>query len=157
MIQETGNMELVSTYTCMASDMGVHGNMFGGRLMALIDAAAGAYASKICDTPRMVTVKVDGFVFKKAIKNGDILDFYSKVKEFGRTSITMYIEVNRYISQTGEQELMVHTDIKFVHIDERGGPVPIYPHVKDRYTKRVAKYGKGLLTLAEREDEKNNG
>ena len=29
-------MELISAYICKASDIGVHGNMFGGNMMSLI-------------------------------------------------------------------------------------------------------------------------
>ena len=50
-------MELITTYICKASDIGVHSNMFGGTMLALIDQSSGAYASQICDTPRMVTIK----------------------------------------------------------------------------------------------------
>jgi acyl-CoA hydrolase len=37
-------MELVTTKICMALDIGVHGNMFGGNMMAFLDEVAGAYA-----------------------------------------------------------------------------------------------------------------
>jgi hypothetical protein len=30
-------MELISTYICKAGDIGVHSNMFGGHIMAIID------------------------------------------------------------------------------------------------------------------------
>ena len=52
-------MELITTYICKLSDTGVHDNIFGGTILGLIDQSAGAYAAQICDTPRMVTVKID--------------------------------------------------------------------------------------------------
>ena len=51
----------------MSSDIGVHGNLFGGTMMSWIDEAGAAYASQICDTPRMVTVKISELLFKKPI------------------------------------------------------------------------------------------
>ena len=42
-------MELVTTYVCKTSDIGVHSNMFGGNLLSLIDQSSGAYAAQICD------------------------------------------------------------------------------------------------------------
>jgi acyl-CoA hydrolase len=33
-------MELITTYICKASDIGVHDNMFGGTILAIIDDAA---------------------------------------------------------------------------------------------------------------------
>ncbi len=155
-IQEHGNMELVTTHICKASDIGVHSNMFGGTMLALIDLSAGAYASQICDTPRMVTVKIDELVFKNPVKLGNIIKCYAKVKEFGNTSITLYIEVRKHNVYTGKQDVVVHTNIKFVRIDEEGNPLPISNRIKKRYDERVGKFGRGLLGAEEIEGEKNN-
>jgi acyl-CoA thioesterase YciA len=149
-------MELVTTHICKASDIGVHSNMFGGTMLALIDLSAGAYASQICDTPRMVTVKIDELVFKNPVKLGNIIKCYAKVKEFGNTSITLYIEVRKHNVYTGKQDVVVHTNIKFVRIDEEGNPLPISNRIKKRYDERVVKYGRGLLGAEEIEGEKNN-
>lgn len=146
-------MELISAYICKASDIGVHGNMFGGNMMSLIDECSAAYASQICDTPRVVTIKVDELVFKKPVKVGSILKCYGEVKEFGNTSVTLYIEMRKHNVYTGKQEVVTHTNIKFVRIDDEGNPLPISERVKTRYTERVKKYGKGLLSEEERSSE----
>ena len=146
-------MELISTYICKASDIGIHGNMFGGNMMSLIDECSAAYTSQICDTPRVVTIKVDELVFKKPVKVGSILKCYGEVKEFGNTSITLYIEMRKHNVYTGKQEVVTHTNIKFVRIDDEGNPLPISERVKTRYTERVKKYGKGLLSEEERSSE----
>jgi acyl-CoA thioesterase YciA len=142
-------MELISTYICKASDIGVHGNMFGGNMMSLVDECSSAYASQICDTPRVVTIKVDELVFKKPVKVGSILKCYGEVKEFGNTSITLYIEMRKHNVYTGKQEVVTHTNIKFVRIDDEGNPLLISERVKSRYTERFKKYGKGLLNQEE--------
>ena len=146
-------MELISTYICKASDIGVHGNMFGGNMMSLIDECSAAYTSQVCDTPRVVTIKIDELVFKKPVKVGSILKCYGEVKEFGNTSITLYIEMRKHNVYTGKQEVVTHTNIKFVRIDDEGNPLPISERVKTRYTERVKKYGKGLLSEEERSSE----
>lgn len=146
-------MELISAYICKASDIGVHGNMFGGNMMSLIDECSAAYASQICDTPRVVTIKVDELVFKKPVKVGSILKCYGEVKEFGNTSVTLYIEMRKHNVYTGKQEVVTHTNIKFVRIDDEGNPLPISERVKTRYAERVKKYGKGLLSEEERSSE----
>ena len=69
----------------MSSDIGVHGNLFGGTMMSWIDEAGAAYASQICDTPKMVTVKINELIFKKPIKIGNLIKIYGSVKEFGKT------------------------------------------------------------------------
>ena len=146
-------MELISAYICKASDIGVHGNMFGGNMMSLIDECSAAYTSQVCDTPRVVTIKIDELVFKKPVKVGSILKCYGEVKEFGNTSITLYIEMRKHNVYTGKQEVVTHTNIKFVRIDDEGNPLPISERVKTRYTERVKKYGKGLLSEEERSSE----
>ena len=143
-------MELVTTYICKTSDNGVHDNIFGGTILGLIDQSAGAYAAQICDTPRMVTIKIDELLFKNSVKVGNIIKFYATVKEFGTTSVTLYMEVRKHNVYTGLQEIVVSTNIKFVRIDEEGGAIPISERVKTRYYERMEKYGKGLLNPGEK-------
>lgn len=150
-------MELITTHICKASEIGVHDNMFGGDLISLVDLSSAAYAAQICDTPRVVTVKINELVFKNPVKVGNILKFYAEVKEFGRTSVTLYLEVRRHNVYTGSQEIVLHTEIKFVRIDEDNKPIPINFAVKERYEERIKKYGKGLLSFEELELEKTNG
>jgi acyl-CoA thioesterase YciA len=144
------NMELITTHICKASEIGVHGNMFGGTMMAMIDESAAAYAAQLCDTPRMVTIKIEELVFKKPVRVGNLMKIYGKVIEFGRSSISIYIEVRKHNVYTGEQEVVTHTNIKFVRIDDEGNPIPISDRVKIRYNERVEKFGKGLLSLEEK-------
>lgn len=143
-------MELITTYLCKASDIGVHSNMFGGTILGIVDQSAAAYASQICDTPRMVTVKIDELIFKNPVKEGNIIKVYGSVQEFGNTSVTLYMEVRKHNVYTGNQEVVIHTNIKFVRIDEEGNPIPISDRVKIRYKDRIVKYGKGLLTVNEK-------
>jgi acyl-CoA thioesterase YciA len=143
-------MELISTHICKAGDIGVHSNMFGGNIMALIDEASAAYAAQICDTPRIVTIKIDSLIFEKPVKSGNIIKVYGEVKEFGKTSVTLYIEMRKHNVYTGKQDVVTHTHIKFVRIDDEGNPLAISERVKKRYYDRVKKFGKGLLTQEER-------
>ena len=146
-------MELISTYICKASDIGVHGNLFGGHMMALIDEAAAVYAAQICDTPRMVTIKIDELVFKKPVKVNNIIKFYGKVEQFGTTSVTLYIEARKHNVYTGVQEVVTHTHITFVRIDDEGNAIKISNRVKTRYESRIRLFGKGLLSQEERNIE----
>ena len=148
-------MELITTYICKSSDIGVHDNMFGGTMMSLIDDASAAYAMQICDNPRVVTLKIDEFLFKKPVKAGNLIKIYGKVTEFGNTSLTLYIEVRKHNVYTGIQEIVTQTHIKFVRIDEEGNPVPVGERVKNRYQDRIQKYGRGLLTPDEIENQKS--
>lgn len=147
-------MELVTTYICKEFDLGIHNNMFGGRIMSLLDDAAGAYASQLCDTPRMVTIKVDELTFKKAVKIGSILKIYGKVVKFGNSSLQLYMEMRKHNVYTGEQEIVTSTNMTFVRIDEEGNAIPISERVKTRYNERFKNFGKGLLNAEETDKEK---
>jgi acyl-CoA thioesterase YciA len=147
-------MELITTYICKEFDLGIHNNMFGGRLMALIDDAAGSFAAQLCDTPHMVTIKFDELVFKKAVKVGSILKIYGQVIRFGTSSIELYMEVRKHNVYTGEQEIVTHTNVKFVRIDDDGNAIPISDFVKRRYEERFQKYGKGVLSALEADAER---
>jgi len=142
-------MELITTYICKKGDIGVHDNMFGGTMMSLIDDAAASYSAQICDTPRIVTIKIDELVFKRPVKVGNLIKIYGKVIEFGRTSVSLYIEVRKHNVYTGEQDVVTHTNIKFVKIDDDGNSVPIQDYVKKRYSDRMKKFGRGLLSSDE--------
>jgi acyl-CoA thioesterase YciA len=144
-------MELITTYICKKGDIGVHDNMFGGTLMSLIDDSAASYAAQICDTPRIVTIKIDELLFKSPVKVGSLLKVYGRVEKFGTTSVKLYIEVRKHNVHTGKQEAVTQTFITFVRIDGDGKAIPIHEHVKNRYYDRLEKFGKGLLSLEEKE------
>lgn len=142
-------MELITTYICKDFDIGIHNNMFGGKLMSLIDDAAGAFAAQVCDSPNMVTIKIDELIFKKAVKSGSILKVYGKVLRFGNSSIELYMEIRKHNVYTGVQELVTHTNTTFVRIDEDGKSLPIAEYIKKRFANRMEKYGKALLLPTE--------
>jgi len=126
-------MELISTHPIKKSDLGFHSNLFGGKLLAWLDAAAAAYAMQVCDTPRMVTVKIDECVFKKPAKEGQMIKIYGDVAEVGNTSITLYMEARSHNVYSGKQSIILSTKIKFVRIDENNDPIPISERVKNKF------------------------
>jgi acyl-CoA thioesterase YciA len=127
------HMQLISTHPIKKADLGFHANLFGGKLMAWIDAAGAALAMEVCDTPRMVTVKIDECIFKKPAKEGQLLKIYGKVGNVGTTSITLYLEARAHNVYSGTQSVILSTNITFVRIDEGGEPIPISEKVKQKY------------------------
>ena len=75
---------------------------------------------------RMATVAVNQFIFKQAVRVGDILSFFSCVERIGRTSITVKVEVfaERFRSQ-GEYFKVTEASLTYVAIDDMGKPTPI--------------------------------
>ena len=118
-------MELLNTHQIKKSDLGFHGNLFGGKLLAWIDSAAAGYSMQLCDNPRMVTVSIDKCNFEKPAKENQLLKIYGHPSKLGNTSITLYIEARAHNVYTGYQTLVLKTNITFVRIDEDGTPIPI--------------------------------
>ena len=125
--------KLISTHPVKKSDLGFHGNLFGGKLLAWLDAAGAAYAMEVCDSPRMVTVKIDECVFKKPAKEGQLLKIYGKVLDIGKSSLTLELEARSHNVYSGTQSVILSTNIKFVRIDENGDSIPISDRVKTKY------------------------
>ena len=124
---------LISTHPIKKSDLGFHGNLFGGKCLSWIDAAGAAYAMEVCDSPRMVTVKIDECVFKKSAKEGQLLKIYGKVLDIGNSSLTLELEARSHNVYSGTQTVILSTNIKFVRIDENGDSIPISDRVKSKY------------------------
>lgn len=129
-------MSLLNTHPIKKSDLGFHGNLFGGKLLAWLDSSAAAYAMQVCDTPLMVTIKIDECLFKKPAKEGQLLKIYGKVYEVGMTSITLYMEARSHNVYSGRQNLILSTYIKFVRIDDVGEPINISKRIRDKYSKK---------------------
>ena len=131
---EQESMELISTHPIKKSDLGFHGNLFGGKLLAWMDASAAAFAMQVCDTPRMVTVMIDQCSFKKPAKEGQLIKIYGRVSKIGNTSITIYMEARSHSVYSGQQNTILDTNMKFVRIDEGGDAIPISGKVKQIYS-----------------------
>jgi acyl-CoA thioesterase YciA len=127
-------MELLNTHPIKKSDLGFHGNLFGGKLLSWIDAAAVGYSMQLCDNPRMVTVSIDKCHFEKPAKEGQLLKIYGKPSSLGNTSVTLLIEARAHNVYTGNQVVVLKTNIRFVRIDEEGNPIPIGDRGRSRIT-----------------------
>jgi acyl-CoA thioesterase YciA len=125
-------MELLNTHPVKKSDLGFHGNLFGGKLLAWLDASAAAYAAQFCDTPRMVTISIDKCVFKKPAKEGQLLKIYGVVEKIGTTSITLKLEARSHNVYNGRQTVILSTNIAFVRVDEQGDAIPISDRVRKK-------------------------
>lgn len=76
----------------MPSDANIHGDVFGGWIMANVDVA-GAIPAERRANGRVATLAVTSFLFKNPVFVGDLLSFYAQVLKTGNTSITVEVEV----------------------------------------------------------------
>jgi acyl-CoA thioesterase YciA len=130
-------MEQLNTHPIKKSDLGFHGNLFGGKLLSWIDASAAGYAMQICDTPRMVTVSIDQCNFEKPAKESQLLKIYGYPSKVGNSSMTLYMEARAHNVYTGKQDLVLKTNITFVQIDEGGNPIPLGEKAKRRLIEMI--------------------
>jgi len=126
-------MKLITKKICMTKDIGIHGNLFGGIMMAWIDEAAAAFATEYCCTPNMVTLRVGELLFRKPVKAGNHLRIYGEVKGLGKTSLTLNIEARKFNVYSGEETIVCTTAITFVRIDDDGSPTAIGETIRRRY------------------------
>lgn len=126
-------MQILNTHPVKKSDLGFHGNLFGGKLLAWLDASAAAFAAQCCDTPRMVTVSIDKCEFKRPAKEGQLIKIYGAIEKIGGSSITLKLEARSHNVYDGRQAIILSTFITFVRIDEQGESIPISDRVKEKY------------------------
>jgi acyl-CoA thioesterase YciA len=106
----------------MPSDCNAYGDIFGGWVMAQVDLAGWVLPAQIVQG-RLATVAVNEFVFKEAVRVGDILSFYAKIKRIGTTSITVYVEVfSEHIHDKESLKKVTEATLTYVALDENGRP-----------------------------------
>ena len=105
----------------MPADTNPYGDIFGGWLMSIMDAAGGTVAARH-SKGRAVTIAVDGMTFHRPVKVGDVVSVYADVIGQGRSS--MKIDVAAW-SRTREGEAsakVTDATFTFVAIGEDGRP-----------------------------------
>tara|TARA_Y100000310_G_scaffold72870_1_gene69012 strand:+ start:135 stop:536 length:402 start_codon:yes stop_codon:yes gene_type:complete len=126
-------VDLISTHFVKTQDVGYHGNLFGGVMLAWLDEAAAAYAAQVADTPRMVTRHIASLTFEKPCRPGQIIKVYGDVAKVGKTSLRLNIEARRHSVYNGTQRTVVRTQMTFVRIDGDGEAIPISEKVRQKY------------------------
>lgn len=126
-------MELLVTHPVKESDLGFHGNLFGGKPLPWIDAALAAYAMEKSHSQSMITVSIDQCIFKKPAKKKQLVKIYAKMLEVGNTSATFKVEARAYNVFRCDEVLILSTKMTFVRVDEEGIPISISEQVKREF------------------------
>ena len=119
------DMELVLKVIPMPADCNASGDIFGGWVMAQVDLAGAVLPARRVKG-RIATVAVNEFIFKQAVKVGDILSFFARIVKVGRTSVTVEVEVfaERFALQ-GQYIKVTEARLTYVAIDSQGKPCPV--------------------------------
>jgi acyl-CoA thioesterase YciA len=114
--------ELVLKVIPMPADSNVNGDIFGGWVMAQVDLAGSVIPARIAQG-RIATVAVNQFVFKNAVRMGDLLSFFAEVERIGTTSVTIKVEVYAQRMRQPEPIIKVtEANLTYVAIDDSGKP-----------------------------------
>jgi len=123
-------MDLLSTHPVKKSDLGFHGNLFGGKLLSWVDAALAAYAMEKCRSQNMITIALNQCVFRKPAKEKQLIKIYAEMFKIGNTSATFAVEARGFNVFRGDEVVLLATTMTFVRVDEEGIPIPISEQVK---------------------------
>lgn len=102
-------------------DANLHGNVFGGAIMAMADRVAFVAAARHAGPP-CVTVAVDSLSFLAPIHLGELVTMYASVNHVGRTSMEIGVKV---VAENLETREVRHTNscyFVYVAIDKDGHP-----------------------------------
>ena len=124
-VRDRGRGEPAIKALMMPRDTNVHGTIFGGVLLSLIDQA-GAVHARYEGLDRVVTVAMQAVEFKLPVFVGDVVSFHCATIRVGRTSITVKVDVwaQRFAPST-ETVHVTGAEITFVNVDADRNPVPV--------------------------------
>ena len=108
----------------MPRDTNIHGTIFGGFILSLIDQA-GAIAVNAAGAKRVVTVAMDHVDFQEPVHVGDLVTCFARVVKRGRTSLSVRVRVVAQApSGDAEREVTV-AGVTYVQISDDGKPKPL--------------------------------
>lgn len=117
----------------LPSDANPWGNVHGGEVMKLIDACAGAAASRHART-RVVTARIDELSFLAPVFVGDLVMAKASVNDVGGKSMEVGVRVEAENTLTGKNVHVASAYLVFVAIDADGKPTavpPLLPETED--------------------------
>jgi uncharacterized protein (TIGR00369 family) len=116
----------VMSRTMLPSDANPYGNVHGGEVMKLIDAVAGAAATRHARA-RVVTARIDELSFLAPVYVGHLVTAKASVNHVGKTSMEVGVRVEAEDMLSGNVVHVASAYLVFVATDEHGKPVPLPP------------------------------
>lgn len=124
--REAPRGELAARTLAMPANTNPAGDIFGGWIMSLMDAA-GAMTATRCAGGRVVTAAVTETTFLQPVKVGDVVCCYTEPVSTGRSSIALHVEVWVLRQGQGERVKVTAAEFTFVALDDRGKPRALEP------------------------------
>jgi len=111
-------------YIIRAEDLNMHGSLFGGKMMAIMDTTAAIAAMRHAQR-NCVTVHVSDISFIAPVRMGHILTIDASVHFTARTSMEVGVTAIREDHITGDTKRVCRAFFTFVAIDGESQPVPV--------------------------------
>lgn len=118
------------TEFALPNDANMLGNLFGGKVMSLIDLAAALAAVRHARTP-VVTASVDSLSFIAPVKIGELVILRASVNRVFRTSMEVGVKVFVENPRTGVIRHTSSAYLTFVSIDKDGNRLPVSPVIPE--------------------------
>ena len=106
----------------MPRDTNGHGTIFGGAILSHLDIA-GAVEARKHTSHRVVTAAIDKVEFIAPVKVGDLVSFYTRTVETGRSSVQVAVDVEAERADSTGTVLV--TEARAVYVDGDGRSVPL--------------------------------
>ncbi len=113
--------KVVLIHESLPEDANAQGNVHGGVVMKLMDAAAGVASRRHC-RKNVVTARVDSLEFLSPVYIGDLIIINAILTYTGRTSMEIKVEVE---SESGKRTPTTSAFFTMVALDENGKPTEV--------------------------------
>ena len=123
-VKTVEDSKVVRYKVLMHEDINGYGRLFGGRLMEMIDEAAGIVATRHC-THVVTTAAVDNLQFKKGAFLGDVVVIEAYMTYVGRTSIEVRADTYVEDRATGLRHVINRAYLTEVCVDSEGNPITV--------------------------------
>lgn len=114
------------TEVVLPQDANVFGNILGGRVMHLVDIAAGITAHRHCRS-MAVTASVDHIDFRNPIRIGEVITLKASLNRAFHSSMEIGVKVFSEDILTGEKKHTTSAYVTFVALDAARRPTPVPP------------------------------
>ncbi|MCH2357961.1 MAG: hypothetical protein MK235_00370 [Candidatus Poseidoniales archaeon] len=109
-------------------DTNSRGTLFGGRLLSIMDTAAGIVSSKFAHK-QFVTISIDSLKFMRPAWKGDLVEVTSRVVFTSRTTTGVYVVARRLTRSDWVPEDICAGFFFMVAVDSDMRPTPVPQHV----------------------------
>lgn len=103
-----------------SEDLNHHGTLFAGKTAMWVVESGFIAAASLTHPENIVCLNIHGMLFKKPIRNGEVVRFESRVVLAGRTRLVSYVKV----VNNADDDFLLDGFISFIHVDLQGRPVP---------------------------------